>query len=615
MLRKVKLKSLNANLIENVNLNNNLSKTFILLKKSIKSLFFVLILINFCNINFEGSEIFAFEINSSKNLKNIKKLIESKLYLEAEEYIKVLVEAKPNNFHAWDLLGVCYFHTGRIDQALKTLKFSELKTPDLARNYLYQGLSYMMLKQYRLTAFYLKKATKIKGNSKFIEIASYEIAIWYFNRKKSFRAQRWINHYINRFPKNPRVDILKKALKAVQASVYGPILKGIDKPNLIKAKYQFSPLSLFSFPHYWYLNSSLGYELETFFKAKNRTVGEKKVSFQSDDSIFYVIDFNSGFGFGPFENNYGSVNIGYDYLQKWDTTDDRFNIYFNDITDFRYFLFRPDLMSRKHSFYLKFRSDPLPNISFGLSALWSLLRSGSHLAGADSWDFSDSININMRGSVSPWFGFSFNKRNIVYVFMNMMRKIDFENPDFSHQNLTYNYVPQGFGVKYISMMPRYFIGFGLEASYHNYLFNDPFLDHKDITLGGSFYLSPISFMDIYVDGSYTWRNFTEERLRLGDCQSKIDDQTQTVSDIALIKKCPHASGLIELKYGIDFTVKRNYGIFLEGVLVQNQSIFLQELSFSQYFIKAGFLMTFPDVAKVKNLIDISEDRELVESIQ
>ena len=553
----------------------------------------------------------------SKNLTDVRKLLDQKLYLEAEIYLKAIVDVQPKNFHAWDLLGMSYFHTGRIDQAIKVFKFSEVKTPDLARNYLYQGLCYMMLKQNKLAAFYLKKATKVKSDSKYIEIASFELAIWYYNRQKNIRAQKWINHYIDKFPKNPKTKDLQMILQGVEQSFYGPSVQGIDKPNLIKAKYKFAPLSLFGYPHYWYIKSGWGSEMEDITEPASGDRGS--VFFQQKSTQNYYVQFRSGFGLGPIQGSGVFWNLGYDYLQKWESTIERLQVYLNEPGDFKYIPFRPDLMVRDHSVYSKFRFDPIPYLSVGFSLISTIQRAGSHIPGPDPWDFSDAVTSSYRWSITPWGGVNINKRNIFYGYLNIMRKVNIVDPDYSHQNMSYSGLPRGLGIKYVSMMPRYYTGFILGGSYNHYLYNDPFLDHSDITSYGEFSITPISFLDFSFQGKYINRSYTEARLRLGKCEQSQDNTQDSFigssTERANIKKCPHAAHLFEISFGMDITIKRNYGVFFDLLYVLNNSIYLKEFSFSQVRMILGILITFPDVKEVTDLINLPDDLRFIESVQ
>ena len=549
-------------------------------------------------------------------LEAIRGLMGAKRYGEASLQLRTFLQANPNRIKAWEMLAVSNFYMGKVKEAIKLLKFAEFRgSPDPAYNYLFQGLSFISLGRYSLGARYLKKAKDLK-KSPFATLAAYELAVLYYNRRKPVRALRWFKYYLNHYPNSKNSRPLRLLIDRLEVGIFKGQLKGIPKPDIKAALYRYDPLSLMNFPHYWYLSpavtniSEYGKEVNT-----NRALG-----FKDRQEELYILNFDVGLGFGPLEYESVSLMLGYNYLQKWNTTSERMNIFLSDPADVNYFLFRPDLLERHHQLYTKFEVLALKPFSFGADLLGEIQRIGSTIPGPEVWDYAQSLTLAQRWVLNPWMGYRISPRHIVKTYLYMLQEFNEQNRDFSHQTFTSMGLPLAYGGLYSGSFPRYQLSLDLDVFRYDYIFNDPFLDHAKTGFLGRVDYEVFSEFKFFLQGSYSQNVFVEKHIKVGGCQVNLkgfdkDDKKKGEALDQGIKKCPRSENVWNIEIGVDFTYKDSYGIFFLAQYLDSQSVEFEELSFQQTKFMAGMIVAFPDVVKVRRNSSILVDRAVIETVK
>lgn len=559
----------------------------------------------------------AVMVPQGQSLSSIRELMRSRRHADAVLPLRQLLQADPDNTKAWEMLAVSYYYLGRVKEAIKLLKFAEFRSsPDPAYNYLFQGMGYIVLKKYDLAATYLKKSKDIK-KSPFAQLAAYELAVFYYNRRKPLRTRRWFNYYLKHYPNSKNSKVLRAFQEHLKLGVFRGRLKGIPKPDLEHAFYRHAPLSLMNLPHYWFLSTG-GTSIEEYGREVDQTNPAKALAFKDRVDHLYILNFDSGIGLGPFDLGDVSLVAGYNYLQKWNTTVERFNVYVDDPSDIRYFLFRPDLLERHHQLYSKFEVLSLQPLSFGAELMGETRRIGASSwlgEGPEPWDWSQNLTLAHRWVLSPWVGYRLSPRHLLKAYAYVMQEYNKQNQDFSHQTLSLDGLPLAYGAGYIGTFPRFQLSLDLDVFYYDYVFNDPFLDHSKMGVVGRVSYGVFSEFKLFLQGIYSDDTYTEKHVKLGSCRARLGGVDKSKVDLRKPHKCPRTETYLSAQFGIDLTYRDSYGIFLMGQYLDNQSIEFEELSFEQMKFVAGVVIAFPDVLGVRRNATIFTDRTVLETVQ
>ena len=558
-----------------------------------------------------STEALAYDLK----LSDIRELMKQQKYSESARLLEAFIQLKPDETAALDILGVAYYQMGLPRKALKVLKVSEKISPDPPYNLLFQGLSFAVIKEYALAAYYFKQAANHpKKNSAYARLATYELASWYYNRRKIVRAKRWIRIYLSRYPNGKHTPTLKEVQKHLKIGQFVGHLPGMRRPNIEQAYFTHSGLSLGSFPHYWHLETGSIYGEEYGVRISS----QQDYSFKDHQTTVWAFRFLTGLGVGPFQLSDFAINGGYTYHQVWHTTPDRVVVYSNNPSDLAYFPFRPDLQTRNHDFYLK-ASLELPHyFSTGLSAVTSMERMGSRLPGPDPWTISSSHLMSYHFALTPWIGVQFNPRHALKSYLYLMRWINKEDPQFSHQTITNQSLPASLGVLYHGSFPRAKLQIELDSRYYQYLFNDPYLDHQDLGISGRITHDLTSNLHFYLSGSWSRKKYTEPHLKIGQCSlfrkkdgAREDNQQKPpplkTSDPV---RCDRVDKIWSANGGLTLTFKEHYGFFARAEFNNNTNVNIQELSFRNLYYRCGFSMAFPNVSKVTDYTYIHSRRPL-----
>jgi len=550
-----------------------------------------------------------------QSLSEIQELFRSKHYNQAGKYLEMYLKVHPKNVKGWEMLGVSKYYIGNPKQALKFLKHVETLSPDPAYNHLFQGLSYISLKEYPLAAKYLKKSALAEKPTLNSRKASFELAVWYYNRRKVIRAKRWINHYLKHYPNGKNVKLMKQAKKNIETGVFRGNLRGIAKPDMEKSFFRNAPLSLWGSPHYWFFDAGGQYAAESG-ATKNNTDRVYRVVPRAEE--VYTLNFNSGLGVGPYKRKGMSFLMGYHYRQRWNTTLERSIVFLADMADINYFLFRPDLLVRSHELISRLEFDVYEGITLGVFMLGEYKRSGSSfIGGPEPWSITANHLVSIKGSATPWLGYRISPRHLVKVYGYLVREVNEMSPDFSYETLhPVYYIPFAFGALYDGEFPKIDLGVRLEAYMYEYIYNDPFLDHRDMGGSGEISYSIIPALQLYLGGSYSGKAYIEKFVQSGTC-----DGEERQGEQRSVQLCSRSDSLWSAYGGVDFIYRENYAFFFKGTYVSyaafnNRTDDLpRTFSFGRQEYLAGIKIAFPSVKKVRRFENLHSDKPFVESIR
>lgn len=542
------------------------------------------------------------------SVDDIPSMFQARQYDAAVAYLQEYLQANREDYRAWDYLGMAYYYQGQPKQALKILKGFEAYTDDLARSYLFQGLSFTLLKKNALAAHYLKKAAAAPQSKRYSRIAAFELVIWYYNRRKPVRAKRWAKYYLEKYANSKNATVVERIRDNLKSGIMRGEFRGIDRPDVERAFFKHAAFSLWDSPHYWFVELGSSYINEYGQRVHNFSFTDR-----SDEAIRLFV--NAGIGLGPYNYKDFSYYGGYLYSQRWDTDTDRILQYYEDPLDIGYFPFQADFLVQSHKF--------IQNISYDL---WKTLRVGTELAfghrrigsewipGPENWSISESFVISNTLIVTPFIGYVFSKRHSVEAYTHIALEERVENEDFSYQSFTENYLPISYGVIYNGDFPKINLNVHLELYRYEFLYNDPYLDLADFGILPRISQSIFPGVRIYAGGMYSLKKYTEKQLVKLRCDIRAQNQDldpvayeAKVKDKPLVK-CDRDDQIIRGYFGFDVTYKDNIGMFLQGELFQSDALPFSFLSFWQWQIRGGIMLAFPSPYKVQSYNRLLSDK-------
>ena len=535
-------------------------------------------------------------------LDDIQGLMKQRKYEASAKLLQAYIKMHPSDYSAWDMLGVAYYQMGDVNQALKILKTSEGQSPDPAYNLLFQGLSFSVLKENGLAAHYFKQAANTTPSTTYVRLATFELASWYYNRRKLIRAKRWVSTYLNRYPSARRAPLLREVHKNLLLGKFVGHLPQMRRPDLTTTFFAQERLSLIPIPHYWVLESGTIYGEKVGAKISN----QRDYSFALNDkhAPLWALRFSSSIGLGPFTKDDFEVNFGYIYHQIWNSTPDRWFVYFTDITDIKYFPFRTDLQSRHHHFYLKTKYNFPSYFSLGIQTSTHIERMGSRLHGPNPWNISENQLMGYDMDMTPWLGLQFNPRHLISPYLYLLRKIDTEDPNFSHQTLTSKFAPASFGIRYEGLFPKAKLKLELNTHYFRYLYNDPYLDNKEWQINGTLTYTFLTNMHFVLGGLFAQKKYIEPRLKVNQCSLQLittdpndpNHQNPTETSTHNIIQCDRQDMIMSGHAEFTFILGHHYGAFVRAQIYKNASN-IAEQEFRKTIILTGISLAFPNVPK------------------
>ncbi|MEI8025335.1 MAG: hypothetical protein WCI18_03200 [Pseudomonadota bacterium] len=534
----------------------------------------------------------------------------SKKYDQAIKIIRGHLRKNPKDFNAWSILGVAYYHTGQARQSLKYLKYAQDKAASRATNHFYQGLCYQALGNKVFAERYFEKLSFSKNQ--WTEAALVELVMLSYHDQNTEEAKLRLKNYFVKFPRGSFFSKMILVKTSLDDEVYDRDLVGYEKPNLDAALFKYSPLSLMSRPHFWYLGFSGGVNTYSFQAPKEENGKSVLVSLADQDAY---LNLKTAAGIGPIKQGATSFIAGYSYDQVWMTTSERLDTYQKDPTDFAWQPFRTDLMQRDHQFYLDLKFDISKSLTAGLYTSRTYSKVGSSLAGPESSGIDESLPLSDETLVTPWIGFapSQNVRIVAFWYFEKFINYEFEEISYKTYSFEISSLPLSLGVSASINFPNIKANLRLDGFHYELIYNDPYLDNS--RNGGMLTFSHTLFPTFEIAGSagiYV-DTYIENIVKSNSCRSTgVTDNTGTET---LPQFCARKDN------GLMFSAQASWGytqfnrVFFAYRRVSNQNPSQKENQFEKNSFFGGVSLAFPSMNKVLKYIERFADRGLERAIR
>ncbi len=514
-------------------------------------------------------------------------------YDQAIAYLRRYLISSPKDDTTWNILAAASYHAGLPKRALRYLKSVESKTSQKSYNYYYQGLAYGALNSRKKAEQYFTKV--LPFNDLYTSYSVFELGILNYNQKNMQTASYWFSTYLQRYPQGPFAMRAYVTLESVQRGEYLENLEGTANPDMEGALYRYNSLSLINFPHFWLFQIGSTYA-ELAGKEPKIDPNSGGTSLNNTLTVDQSIQATYGAGIGTYNWQGNLLTAGYFYKQIWHTNAERMEIYMDDPLDFEYFAFRPDLMERRHQFFVDFRRNITDAFYLGVYGRLEYARIGSSLfKTAEDSQVQKTLKLYDMSLLIPWVGLLVTKDLRLSAYYYLRKELNDDEPAFS--NKTYDFVngeplfSLGFTASFD--VPHYQLHFTGEYFHYEFIYNDIFLDYtRDGFLFGAQYdlWNRIFFQLRY--GMYNDVYFAEN-LRQTSCNATIQEFDNAEDP----KRCRREDTgyLIEAEAFWNYTQFHRFGF--KYVRTQNDSKTLQQHDSSRNSYLLTLTIAFPSVTR------------------
>ncbi|MBP9706655.1 MAG: hypothetical protein KBD78_03365 [Oligoflexales bacterium] len=525
-------------------------------------------------------------------------------HFEKQEYaksigvLKRIQNKQPRYCPALELMAAAYFHIGLPIRALYFLKRCEKTSLTPSYNAYYQGMSFYFLEKLPTAKALLSRASQY--SDLYASNALFELAIIEYHQKEFNQAANGFRMYLAKYPNGPYAQKAMTGLKSIQRRVYLRHLFGIAYPNADIATFKYNPLSLFDFQHFWLLGIATGYT-ESHEKDPVSSNGGG-VLLKNTAALDYFLETQASFGIGPFTSTSNVVFAGYNYRQRWLTTPDRVQLYFEDITDFEYFLYRPDLLVRTHEFYLDYSRELFTDLFVGAYTKIGYTRMGSSfLTTPEDTEIQKSITIGQSQLLMPWVRSPINDYIDVMIYAYLNKNLNEEAPEFSHKTFEFggNSPSISFGGRGIFNYPAISLKLNLEIFRFNYTYNDYWLDSRK---EGVLVEAENEFLPSWhLKGSLGMYGdtYSVQQLKAGPCQSQETRRSNSDRPTPCWRTDQGFFYSAELYW--NYTNFTRYAISYEFLENKNPNLTQFDQNIQTLTFSAN--IAFPDVNKVRTYTD------------
>ncbi len=522
-------------------------------------------------------------------------------YDEAIKAYKKHLRTHPKDFTAWNQLAAANFHTGLPRKALNIFLKVAKFTAERSYNSFYQGLCYSELDMpdEALRAFQFTS----QFNDDYGSRAVFELAVIFYNKQDAIHARGYLASYLQRFPHGNYRSRATELLGQLNKGIFTENVQGVERPDQEKAVYRYSPLSLFNYPHYWYIKSSINVNMVDGFQP----AGQPRGALEERSVTEYGVHTDGGIGIGPIHENKFSAWGGYNYRQYWIIDQEILDYWLKNLGDSSAFPLKTNFMERSHQFYADVRRELFKSFYLGLFGRMEYKRSGSkYFTSAEEEDLKQSFDVSSTSVVIPWIGYSWteNIRTLGYIYMR--KELITNAPEFS--NKSYSLKSES-GSPTVSLGLTHAMEFphiGLESTVdlfnYEFIYNDYWLDYT--RTGGVVTLtySPISRLAIAGTlGLYT-DTYKLPRVRMRSCGDEVvASDSGKISNDATIESCARKdTGLL---YAIKPTwyFTQNLAVSVAYTAVSNTST--KEYTEKRDLFVADIMWAFPSVKRVTRFID------------
>jgi tetratricopeptide (TPR) repeat protein len=514
-------------------------------------------------------------------------------YDQAIAFLKKHLQTQPKDDLAWNLLASSYYHVGLPKRALRYLKSVEKKTSQPSYNLYYQGLIYAVLgEQSKAEAAF---TAVLPFNDVYASYSVYELGILNYRRKKPQLAHYWLSQYLQRYPQGPFGPGAYRLLQSLQTGEYINEVAGTTAPDMDQALFRYNSLSLFSFPHFWLFQFGSGYT-ESFGKEPATDPNQKQI-LKPTQGIEQSIHSTYGLGIGTFNLQGNLLTAGYIYRQLWHTNADRLDIYLEDMMDFEYFAFRPDLMERQHQFFADFRRNLTEIFYFGLYGRLEYARVGSGMfKTSEDSEAQKTLKISDTSLLLPWIGVGLGQDLRLLGYYYLCKELNDDEPAFS--NKTYDFSGDqpifSLGTSVDWSIPALHLNLNVEYFHYEFIFNDIFLDY---TRNGFLFSTQYDIWKrLYFRGlfGYYEDQYLAETLRQTSCKTSIQDLNSTEDP----KKCRRtdAGMMYELEAYWNYTQFHRFGV--KYTHTENSNDLLKQYESEKNSLVFSVTIAFPSVTRV-----------------
>ncbi len=386
----------------------------------------------------------------------------------------------PNDFRAWGQLGIAYYNSGQIKDALATFHRVEKSTPDKSLNYFYQGMCVAILGSERDAQKYWEYATN--WTDEFGARATFELATSNYRESDLPKARQWFSTYIQKYPRGPDAANAKEHLKSIADGKKFDSIKGFDRPDQDASLYRYHPWSLFQFPHFWEIQTGVKSVETVGYQPGPLEPGSRFGTIERRNEQNTDILLNASIGVGPVRKDNNTSFAGYTYRQNWLTQPDSLQTWVTSGFDMDAFPIRGDLMERTHLFFGDVRRQISQNLFAGAYSRLSFSRIGSSFFPSPDEESLRVVTSHIDTQlVIPWIGWSWNATNRSMASLYLRKEIHNQSPE--HSNKTYNLESSGgmpslsFTLSHGMEFPSKRVELSFDLFQYSFIYNDLFLDY------------------------------------------------------------------------------------------------------------------------------------------
>ena len=555
--------------------------------------------------------------------------LSEKKYEQAIGHLRTYLRKNRGDFTNWSILGLAYYHSGQPRQALKYLKYSEDKTKDRPTNHFFQGLSYLALGNSIFAERYFEKLSYSKNT--WTESALVELIMISYHDRKEEEAISRLKRYFMKYPKGNYYAKMIRVRESLENHTYDKSLQGYARPDLERAQYKYSALSLFDYPHFWFIGLGGGVNNYSFQIPKSESTGNYFAPSASQDTF---LKFRTTLGIGPIKQRSTSLVAGYSYDQTWFTTDERLDIFMKDYTDYAWQPFRTDLLQRDHQFFLDLKSEFQSSFYAGLYVARTYSRMGSRLSGPEQTGVEESLPLSDETVSVPWIGWQASKNLKLIWYWYLEKNLNYESDDLSYKTYSFSLskMPVSLGLSTTLDIPSIKAGIRLDAFHYELIYNDPYLDNT--RNGGliSFNHTLFPTFDVNVSAGYYVDKYIEPIVKsLGCGPSKSlppsgdsggslvdglpDVPTPTVVTDTTPKFCSRKDNGLMFSAQASWSYTQYNRVFFAFRKISNQNSSQKENQFEKLTIIGGISLAFPSMNKVLRYIERFADRGLERALR
>ncbi|WP_132318379.1 tetratricopeptide repeat protein [Pseudobacteriovorax antillogorgiicola] len=471
-----------------------------------------LVVMCLCSVAISPSLLFGQSLIEQGNKEFI-----NKNYSLALDYYRKHLRSNPKDFEVWSLLGASYYHVGQVRRSLKALRKANPHTKNQSQNMYYQGIGYDALGQPNRARRYLVFAANFKDP--FGALAMIELAGMEYDERNFKRTRYWAKRYLKQFPDGSYQSAMKDLLAKVKQGQYIP-LSYTQRRQYQVSQFTNHRLSLYDKPHFWIFQAGADYATGT---RSNPAIQDQMPVVETGAGFEETaINLLAGFGLGPIQREDTAITLGYIYVQDWFTNSERIAVYFEDLSDFNYFPYRPDLQERHHKLFGEVVTAIAPKWDLGLYGHIQVTRSGSSLYPApERPEIRQAIDVSQESSVIPWMAWRISNKHQLKFYLTLNKTIDLEQDANSKQ--TYSFFSSkdpfvSFGLGYNGLYLSKTLTFYSELYQYRLLTNNYWDEYERFGLyvSAKYRLTPE--WHFLLKGSYYQDDYIYDQIKSGSCE-------------------------------------------------------------------------------------------------